>query len=135
MTVDTDMILYMPYINKDLSEQNLKDCIIDLNIGNIKNLKVTQGILYNTAIIEIEWNINKHTESIQNLINSSNKYFNIYHSNGNEYKIFNINKLSALQSIEKYPEKHFNLSDLNILKNSSCCGQISGAWQPSYPSI
>ena len=41
MTVDTDMILYMPYINKDLSEQNLKDCIIDLNIGNIKNLKVT----------------------------------------------------------------------------------------------
>ena len=135
MPVDINMILYMPYIEKELSEQDLKDCILELNIGNIQNLKITLGILYNTAVIELNWNNNKYTEYIQSLINSSNKHYNIYHSNGNVYKIFNIEKLSALQSIEKYQEKHFNISEITNLKNSSCCGQISGAWQPSFTSI
>ena len=100
-----------------------------------KNITIVNGIVYNTATIYIDWNQDYHTEFIQKLINTSKKKYYIYHVNGTQYSIFNINRMKAFQSIEKYTEKHVDIETKKLIKNSSCCGQISNGWQPSYPSI
>lgn len=135
MTIDDNMILYMPWIDKSFTEQDITNCILQLKIGNVKNIKIINGIVNNNATIYIDWNQDYHTEFIQKLINTSKKQYYIYHVNGKQYSIFNLNRVAAFQSIEKYKEKHVDIEKKKLIKNSSCCGQISQGWQASYPSI
>lgn len=135
MTIDDNMILYMPLIDKSFTEEEITNLILQLKIGNVKNITIVNGIINNTATIYIDWYQNYHTEFIQKLINNCKKEYYIYHENGKQYSIFNLNRFAAFQTIEKYTENHVDIEKKKLIKNSSCCGQISQGWQASYPSI
>lgn len=136
MTVDDNMILYMPSLDKNYLTAEIIEDINQLKIGKVKDIKIVNGIVENVATIYLHWNRNYYTEFIQKLINTKKKQYYIYSSNGKQYSIFNLNTFAASQNIEKYLDiqKYLDIEKNKLLKNSSCCGQISQGWQPSHPS-
>ena len=130
---NTNIILYIPNLDKNLSKCDILNIIDNLNIGLPENAYITPGIIYNSATVMIDWKNSSEINNIKSIINSVDKHFYVYSKNGNQYEVFNKSNLSAFGSRinSNYSDKDRIIHDLNV---TSGCGNISGGWQSCQSS-